>query len=75
MKHLEVFSWRIRGSGGREAITHMTFEDGRAMGAELLKSMPVHVEVPETPEEILESWMTGKTFRVVADPVELRRAA
>ena len=74
MKHVEVFIWRVRGSGGKDAFVHMTLDDGRAMGPQLVPGSAAYAQLPETNDELIESWMTGTPFRI-SMPLEEAKAA
>ena len=52
----------------------MTLDDGRAMGAQLVPGSAAYAQLPETNDELIESWMTGTPFRI-AMPLEEAKAA
>lgn len=54
----------------------MTLQDGRAMGAELVPGSLAYAEIPESNDELIESWLTGTPHRlVVCTDKELKHAA
>jgi hypothetical protein len=75
MKRVEVFRWKVTRADGREVLTHMTLQDGRAVGAELVPGSVAYAEFPESHDELIESWLTGSPYRLVVDRQEFKQAA
>ena len=64
MRFDALYLWRIPDGIGGFAQAELTLDEGRACDAQQLSGPIRVVGLPETPDEILESWMTGQTYLV-----------
>jgi hypothetical protein len=62
MRFDALYIWRLPNGIGGLSDVELTLDEGRARDAERISGPVRVVRIPETPDEILESWMAGEAY-------------